>query len=135
MSDDRVVELKSYRGYIAVEQCDLDFEEAIREAYAVNGPVVSLIAEFREQFQRVDPSIESLQAEVERLRKDRARYQWLANAVLCCDYGDNDQGGAESPDRIGWAIRLTRRNAEPFIFGQSIDAAIDQALAAKEQTR
>lgn len=67
-------------------------------------------------------------ARIARLEEDRARYQWLANAVLCCDYGDNDQGGAESPDRIGWSIRLTRRNAIPFIFGQSIDAAIDTAL-------
>jgi Lar family restriction alleviation protein len=67
-------------------------------------------------------------ARIARLEEDRARYQWLANAVLCCDYGDNDQGGAESADRIGWAIRLTRRNAIPFIFGQSIDAAIDTAL-------
>lgn len=72
MSDDRVVELKSYRGYIAVEQCDLDFEEAIREAYAENGPVVSLIAEFREQFQRADPSIAMLKAAGEALEEAQA---------------------------------------------------------------
>ncbi len=40
--------LKTSRDYIAVEDCDLEFEEALREAYATNGPVVSLIAEFRE---------------------------------------------------------------------------------------
>jgi hypothetical protein len=46
---DNVIELRSRRGYIEVQQCDLDLEEAIRAAYAVNGPVVSLIAQFREQ--------------------------------------------------------------------------------------
>lgn len=77
---------------------------------------------------KVRDEITRLRSEVERLEQDRRRYQWLADAVLYCDYGDNNHGGLESPDRIGWGIRLTRRNAEPFIFGQSIDAAIDAAL-------
>lgn len=36
-------------GYIEIEQCDLDFEAELRAAYAINGPVVSMIAEFREE--------------------------------------------------------------------------------------
>jgi len=72
--------------------------------------------------------VAALRERVGKLEADRRRYQWLVNAVLCCDYGDNEHGGAESPDRIGWAVRLSRRNAEPFIFGQSIDAAVDAAL-------
>lgn len=35
--------------YIAVQECDIELEAALREAYASNGPVISLIAEFREQ--------------------------------------------------------------------------------------
>ena len=41
--------LKTKRDYIEVQQCDLDVEEELRAAYAINGPVVSIIAEFREQ--------------------------------------------------------------------------------------
>lgn len=49
MTKGTIVQLKTSRDYIRVEQCDLDFEDQIRAAYAVNGPVVSIICEFREQ--------------------------------------------------------------------------------------
>ena len=44
-----ITRLKTSADYIEVQQCDLDLEEALREAYAINGPVVSLIAQFREE--------------------------------------------------------------------------------------
>jgi hypothetical protein len=59
-----------------------------------------------------------------------ARYRWLANRVLACDYGDNDAPGQQ----IGWRIRhdLLAHNGErqpAFMYGKSIDEAIDAAMA------
>jgi hypothetical protein len=58
--------------------------------------------------------------------QNRLRLLWLANAVLACDYGDNDTG------QIGWRIRADVRNGEPLMFGPSINAAIDNAIAASD---
>lgn len=69
------------------------------------------------------------------LAADARRYRWLADRVLACDYGDNDDPGA----RVGW--RIKRKLVEdwpadwagrgPVIaFGPSIDAAIDAAIDA-----
>lgn len=63
--------------------------------------------------------------------RDAARYRWLANRVLACDYGDNDAPG----EQIGWCIchDLLPKNLgdrQPaFMFGKSINEAIDAALA------
>lgn len=57
-------------------------------------------------------------AAVERLVR---RYQWCANELLVCDYGDNESG------TIGWKVcgwRKPRRT----IFGPSINAAVDAEL-------
>jgi hypothetical protein len=43
---------KRMSGTIEVKQCDLELEKELREAYATNGPVVSIIAEFREEITR-----------------------------------------------------------------------------------
>lgn len=72
-----------------------------------------------------------LQAENESLRSDAERYRWLANRVLACDYGDNDAQGRQ----VGWRIRhdlLSRQGQRQpaFMFGDSIDAAIDAARKA-----
>lgn len=48
-----------------------------------------------------------------------ARYKWLANRVLACDYGDNDT------KQIGWRLR---QESGPIMFGESIDVAIDAAM-------
>lgn len=58
----------------------------------------------------------------------QARYEWLANRVLACDYGDNDK-----PGQIGWRIRHnllpTNGGRQPaFMYGKSIDEAIDAAM-------
>ena len=72
-------------------------------------------------------------AEAEALRKDAERYRWLANRVLACDYGDNDK-----PGEIGWRIRhdllpaAIGERQPAFMYGKSIDAAIDAALTASE---
>lgn len=61
-----------------------------------------------------------------------ARYLWLANRVLACDYGDNDEPG----EKIGWRIRHdllppSSGGRQPaFMFGKSINEAIDTARAA-----
>ena len=52
------------------------------------------------------------------------RYQWLANRVLACDYGDNEHGR-----KIGWRIRhdlLANGGRQPaFMYGKSINEAVD----------
>lgn len=77
------------------------------------------------------PIFAALEAERDALRKDRERYQWLANRVLGCDYGDNDAPGQQN----GWRIvhdLLAHNGRQPaFMYGTSIDAAIDAAIAAK----
>ena len=68
-------------------------------------------------------------AECEAYRKDAERYKWLASRVLACDYGDNDADG----EQIGWGVRYdllpkTIGQGKPaFMYGESIDAAIDAA--------
>jgi hypothetical protein len=52
-----------------------------------------------------------------------ARYQWLADKVLACDYGDNELGV------VGWHIRHCKGPA--WIPGASIDAAIDAARSTQ----
>ena len=59
----------------------------------------------------------------ERMDTMQARLNWLTNEVLYCDFGDNQ----EPCQKIGWGIRTKRRDGEPFIFGPSVDEAIDQA--------
>ena len=67
-------------------------------------------------------TLNALLDEIEALRVDARRYQWLANRVCACDYGDNDAPGG----RIGWLIRGDAKDG-PFMFGPSIDTAIDAA--------
>lgn len=71
----------------------------------------------------------ALEAENARLAEELAlthrRYQYLANATLDCDYGDN------RTKRVGWCLRFTHR--EPILFGDSIDAAIDAAIAERDR--
>lgn len=64
-----------------------------------------------------------LEAELAALRADaeanKARYTWLADKVLACDYGDNDKGC------VGWNIKHCK--GPTWIAGDSIDTAIDAA--------
>jgi len=71
---------------------------------------------------RADESQEEWLARIS-AEQNRLRLLWLANAVLACDYGDNDSG------QIGWRIRADVRDGEPLMFGPSINAAIDNAIA------
>jgi hypothetical protein len=80
--------------------------------------------------------IESLERRIAELER---RYQWAANELLACDYGDNPTQGKE----VGWIVFGWRRKKinglphaeEPRIYGASIDIAIDReiAIAGKEQ--
>lgn len=60
----------------------------------------------------------------------KRRYQWAANELLACDYGDNHA----APGVVGWLVYGWRdKKAKPFheqrrIFGTSIDEAIDAEL-------
>lgn len=60
----------------------------------------------------------------DRMAKDAARYRWLADKVLACDYGDNSRENFA----IGWIIRHCK--GPSVIYGPSIDAAIDAAMGA-----
>ena len=63
--------------------------------------------------------------------RDAGRYRWLANEMLACDYGDNDQ------KQVGWIMAEWRHKTNRFIphdqlrriFGDSINEAIDAAMA------
>ena len=72
-------------------------------------------------------SILALIAEVRALRKDRERYQWLANRVLGADYGDNDAPGNQNGWRIVHDLLGDGDRQPAFMYGSSIDAAIDAA--------
>lgn len=59
---------------------------------------------------------------------NKARYTWAANELLACDYGDNEAPG----EQIGWRVYGWRdRSGEHRIYGPSIDAAIDAAIAGQ----
>jgi hypothetical protein len=57
----------------------------------------------------------------------KARYQWAANELLACDYGDNDAG----PGIVGWLVygwrdkKPRQHHEHRRIFGKCIDEAID----------
>jgi len=106
--------------------------EALRLAdeicnYARYGHETEQAATLRRRNAHVQAAAElrRLHVEVERLQEVADRYKWLADRVLACDYGDNNAPG----EQIGWRIRGDlRADAEPFMLGASIDAAIDAAL-------
>ena len=57
---------------------------------------------------------------------DSERLAWLADTVLCCDYGDNQR-------RLpGWRVR---EFIAPIMYGHSIADAIDSAMEADRQHR
>lgn len=63
--------------------------------------------------------------------EDAERLSWLADRVLACDYGDNDDPG----HRNGWYIRsdlipIGGKAQAAFMYGKSISEAIDAARAA-----
>jgi hypothetical protein len=59
---------------------------------------------------------------------NHSRYQWAANELLACDYGDNDKGG------VGWCVYGWRQpkdiqhHERKRIYGASIDQAIDAEI-------
>lgn len=56
---------------------------------------------------------------------NKVRYTWLADKVLACDYGDSASG------EMGWIIRHCK--GPEWIQGQSIDLAIDAAMAKERE--
>jgi hypothetical protein len=62
---------------------------------------------------------------LDELAKTKRRYQWAANELLACDYGDNDHGG------LGWSVYGWRQPKDiqheerRRIYGSSINEAID----------
>ena len=53
---------------------------------------------------------------------DTERLEWLANTVLCCDYGDNDRSSTRQP---GWRVM---EFIAPVMYGKSFREAIDAAM-------
>jgi len=64
---------------------------------------------------------------------NHARYQWAANELLACDYGDNDAPG----EVVGWHVFgwRYRNGIQHRIYGSSIDAAIDAELKRLSASR
>ncbi len=93
-------------------------------------------ASFEQAWRQAEAELTALRAVLAVVRehdKNWDRYQWLANRVLACDYGDNNLAG----EQIGWCVRhdllppgsVGRQPA--FMYGPSIDAAIDAAREGK----
>lgn len=73
---------------------------------------------------------------LDRAQRAEARYKWAANELLACDYGDNRSGNVVGWIIYGWRVKnVDRLNHydKPRIYGESIDAAIDKALASSGQ--
>jgi hypothetical protein len=59
------------------------------------------------------------------LALEHKRYQWCANELLACDYGDNETNGRA----VGWRVYGWRdRTGERRIYGRSINEAVDAEL-------
>lgn len=81
---------------------------------------------------RAAAHIEALEQRIAELQQNWERYEWLADRVLACDYGDNDTKG----EQIGWRIRhdLLSKNGQrqpAFMYGSSINNAVDAELRKK----
>ena len=59
--------------------------------------------------------------------RDADRLDWLADELLYCDFGDNEHPGYE----IGYGVMLSKQDGKQFMFGESVRAAIDAAIAAR----
>ena len=71
--------------------------------------------------------VEALQKKCAELEKalslEHRRYQWCANELLACDYGDNPKG------IVGYRVYGWRdRTGERIIYGSSINEAVDAEL-------
>lgn len=57
---------------------------------------------------------------------DAERYRFLAEMLLCSDYGDNAEGA------IGWRLSadMRKRGDDPIFLGPDLNAAIDTARQA-----
>jgi hypothetical protein len=86
-------------------------------------------------FAQAAEHIEALERRIAELER---RYQWAANELLACDYGDNPTKG----EQVGWIVYGWRHKDlgsmshadKPRIFGASIDKAIDAAIAAGKES-
>jgi hypothetical protein len=58
------------------------------------------------------------------IAKLKAHLDWLVNAVLYCDYGDNQEPG----EQIGWGVKYDLLDGKQFMFGDSVAQAIDKAI-------
>lgn len=103
---------------------------AVRNAYSVLGIGRT---EKHEPLRTPDERDRALEEE---LAQVKARYEWAANELLACDYGDNP-----TKDLIGWTVYGWRvKDGTRTIYGPSIDEAIDAVMrtenaAMKEATQ
>lgn len=72
-------------------------------------------------------------AEAELLREDAERYrrlfQWAANELLSCDYGENDGVELVGKPQIGWRVHGWRFKENNFkIYGESIEIAVQNQI-------
>ena len=112
--------------YAAGELTGSSDHAAVRAAADEIDRLTSELDAFRASSDIRGAEIERLTARVAELEQDAKRYRWLANETLACDYGDND----DQQNRIGWVLYGWRNKAgSSRIYGASIDAAIDAALA------
>lgn len=82
------------------------------------------IESLRAKLATAKDSLEKAYAQLAQYKQDAERFKWLANRVLACDYGDNNLEGIW----IGWRIINNLRDGVSFMFGSSINEAIDAAM-------
>jgi len=68
------------------------------------------------------------------MERTRARYQWAANELLACDYGDNPKGNMVGWIVYGWRDRSGRRDYDcPYCRIDLLQAAeVTRAMEAVE---
>lgn len=85
------------------------------------------------EYMEISEDRDHWKAEAERLREDAERYrrlfQWVANELLSCDYGENDGVELVGKPQIGWRVHGWRFKENNFkIYGESIEIAVQNQI-------
>ena len=135
-----------HAGVVAAEWPQKDMWEKVVSVYAAMlaaapSPSSSDAANASAKAAEAVPDVAALTARVceleEALQAEHDRYQWAANELLACDYGDNEGNKLADGFRpeVGWRVYGWRTHGQARIYGESINAAIDRHLQEHPEQR